>query len=556
MFRPRLIPVIRSIPRQPLIGSSRLSPIQQLRCFSSRRNTTINDELWRKAFPSTYRTMKGKESYLRATTTSAFDQFYESFAGENAGPLFQPCWKKRKAKGKEKEERTSNRSDSFGGSSQFRSGPFNQGAFWQSRFREEHQRPGSFRTWRRSHLSSNRRRMRYCKQRKSLRTGLIYFSSTRTGKVQPDYKPAFTFAHPQFAPTQLSPLSVLHLQPPSYSHPPPQYPKPLSQSILSIVVRPPSISYPSIRLLSTSAKHSSPQLQVLQAGIPVLPLLAFLKSSTALSSITWISRLALTFLPFSLRAKLIHAVQEKYRLEGVNASSWVKRMVESRAGVGATLEPSSIGHRFNSSFVAPALLLLPLVLLASILVASFERTPITGRARIIMISQGEEEELVKSILGFNLIGPQANTGGRLDWVSILGNVMGGDNEGVSRTTGRRILLGGEVLDESDWRWRWTSAVLKALEAGIPMLKAGADINSNSEILVPPPPSQYPLEPRGLVGSHQLNAEYDLLVIERQESNAFSFGFGPDEVIPGKNGKRGVIVVYSGKCSFVYSCERY
>lgn len=137
-----------------------------------------------------------------------------------------------------------------------------------------------------------------------------------------------------------------------------------------------------------------------------------------------------------------------------------------------------------------------------------------------------------------------------DWVTILQSVLGLANEGVS-STGRRILLGGEVLNEQDWRCQWTKAILIALEAGIPILSGEITANGFSQNVLMPPETAYPLLARCGHGSQgKLNVQYDLLIIDRAESNAFSFGFGPDEVTTeggaGQNGKRGVIVVYSGE----------
>lgn len=80
--------------------------------------------------------------------------------------------------------------------------------------------------------------------------------------------------------------------------------------------------------------------------------------------------------------------------------------------------------------ILPILLVLPLVMLGSIILASVESTPVTGRWRIIMLSPEEEGELVDSIVG----------GGELerrDWEGILGRVLkseGGD------------VLGGKVSE--------------------------------------------------------------------------------------------------------------
>ncbi|KAM0749017.1 hypothetical protein T439DRAFT_382101 [Meredithblackwellia eburnea MCA 4105] len=387
----------------------------------------------------------------------------------------------------------------------------------------------------------------------------------------------------------------------------------LASSIRSLLSVPTTLTT-SLRLLST-ASHIRPPISLptssstqstataLQSGLPfLLPLTTLLKSTAALNIITTISRLALTLLPLSVRAKIIHALRERFiaNPSSFAQDSWVRRMVER--GGGATADSGWGMMKLNAKVLLPLLVALPFVLLGGIVVASFERTPITGRRRIVMLSPGEEVELVDSILSLTPAGPtsipssppphstaarqqpppqpqfhfQTTTQSR-DWPSILRAVLSLPDEGVSPITGRRILLGGEVLDERDWRVRWTEAVLRALERGVEGLAArgpshgssSSHAHSNShdhdQGVLNPPPTRFPLRPRpsvltttataatgaggGLVDEESVGCEYDLLVIDRQEANAFSFGFGPDQVGGGTmgsaEGRRGVIVVYSG-----------
>lgn len=295
-----------------------------------------------------------------------------------------------------------------------------------------------------------------------------------------------------------------------------------------------------------------------------------LKSSAALSTLTFISRIALTLLPLSARAKLIHVISTHYLSDPANAKPWVKRIVEAS---GRTVSPTSAAGHFNARVILPLLIFLPFIFLSAVVVASFERTPVTGRLRILMLSPTEEADLVASILASGTL-PPTNPSASIqrDWVTILRNVLELGDEGRSSTTGRRLLLGGEVLDERDWRVRWTEAVLRALEVGLPIL--AQEESEGVGGVLQPPPTPYPLRARPtemsvnklgwegatLIGKHleghaegKLGAEYDLLVIERDEANAFSFGFGPDELDSGvdSRGRRGVIVVYTGE----FSCRR-
>jgi len=198
-----------------------------------------------------------------------------------------------------------------------------------------------------------------------------------------------------------------------------------------------------------------------------------------------------------------------------------------------------------------------------------------------MLSPKEEEELVEGILSVGRTAHSATTshvhngetqavapeGTSLDWVAILRQVLDLPDEGVDPETGRRMLLGGVVLDQRDWRVRWSEAVLRALEKGVVegLTEGGSGAKGEGEQLRPPP-SQYLLEGRGVAGrsgwkeefvlskhfdekktelGNQLQVEYDILVIDREENNAFSFGFAPEAESIKARGRRGVIVVYTG-----------
>ncbi|KAJ8294321.1 hypothetical protein OF846_002858 [Rhodotorula toruloides] len=317
-----------------------------------------------------------------------------------------------------------------------------------------------------------------------------------------------------------------------------------------------------------------------ECALPLLlPLVSILKSSAALNVLATITRISLTLLPLSFRGKIMHSLRERYvRDPNSLASSVLGRMVLKSGNAAQLAQPASGFSRWNALVGLPLLLATPLVLLALVALASLERTPITGRWRVVMLSPAEEAELVDSILSsadkspFVVSPPEGTT---RDWVTILRKVLELPDEGVSPATGRRRLLGGEVLDQRDWRVRWTQAVLEALEKGAPAALV-ASSGSSSPSVMPPPPTAFPLEPRPealgqgaagwadeLVLSKPLEArhartehdeagvplrlEYDLLVIDRKDANAFSFGFGPDEVPSGQAAKprRGVIVVYTG-----------
>lgn len=408
--------------------------------------------------------------------------------------------------------------------------------------------------------------------------GLFYFLALnpRLPKAPVDYRAGI--AHPlrRFRRSPFQPASAL---PPPPSLPAPSYFRSLHTGRNPFPTAPIS-SAPSalqIRGYCAEAKILCKPFEALEAGFPVLlPLVAALKSTAAVNVIMVISRIALTALPLSLRAKFIYAVRERYLRDPEGASSWLRKVIKMHHPNGEVVNGQAM--RLNASLFLPALILAPVVLTLAIIAASFERTPVTGRLRVMMLSPAEETDLVSSILA---VGEARQERNPRDWVSILRSVLELEDEGVSAATGRRILLGGEVLDERDWRVRWTSAVLRRLETGVPMLateggRAGASggaAGGLQETLLQPPPTRYPLAPRATsmtaeqlgwkgslyMGKHrdgsagtptgaELACEYDLLVIERDEPNAFSFGFGPDEIDagPDSKGRRGVVVVYTGE----------
>ena len=105
-----------------------------------------------------------------------------------------------------------------------------------------------------------------------------------------------------------------------------------------------------------------------------------------------------------------------------------------------------------------------------------------------------------------------------------------------------------MLDGRDWRVRWTGAVLTALETSVSAL--GSSLTSQRTEELAPPPASSLLTARLGGGPVESPSSYDLLVVDRPDSNAFSFGFGPEG--EGGRGVRGVIVVYTGSYPFLDS----
>ncbi|GAA5897964.1 hypothetical protein JCM8208_003204 [Rhodotorula glutinis] len=364
---------------------------------------------------------------------------------------------------------------------------------------------------------------------------------------------------------------------------------------------------PSIPFLPPSPTSLAGVCTPLELGLPLLlPLASLLKSTAALNVLSFVTRISLTLLPLSARSRILHALRERYLRDPTSLSASLVGRCALDYHARTLAAPSGFLARWNALFGLPLLVLTPLVLLALVALASLERTPITGRWRVVMLSPAEEADLVRSVLAPTpSTSPHASShagdgsaatapaqtapvpeGTSRDWVATLQRVLDLTDEGRSPTTGRRRLLGGDVLDPRDWRVRWAEAVLRALEQGAaPGLAAGdggAPRRSGGPVLAPPPTS-FPLEPRAealgegtswsddfvlakpahahsahahaQAGPAPLRLEYDLLVVDRADANAFSFGFGPDaqSVRPGEGlagaaagrPRRGVIVVYTG-----------
>lgn len=126
-----------------------------------------------------------------------------------------------------------------------------------------------------------------------------------------------------------------------------------------------------------------------------------------------------------------------------------------------------------------------------------------------------------------------------DWLAIMRAVL--HEEDAPPGT----LLGGKVLDPGvDWRARLVERVLDRLQAGI--VDFGHDQQQGQQVFkapsstpLSPPAVKHPL--RSSARSRFTDRKNAVLVVDRPESNAFSFGFygSVDEPEPG------VIIVFSG-----------
>lgn len=172
--------------------------------------------------------------------------------------------------------------------------------------------------------------------------------------------------------------------------------------------------------------------------------------------------------------------------------------------------------------------------------AGLERTPITGRWRLILLSPSEEETLHDALSG---------TG----WFDHVLRLLRPDPTSPPP----------QILSAGDWRWAWVESTLRALERGAEdayriSMDTSLDLEAKERALAsrlpfpPPPPPPFPLNPRprvaqilhhtippssnGASPSHSqaeyqhdqlLGPPFSLLLIDNPEANAFSYGFGDD-----------------------------
>ncbi|KAG8896023.1 hypothetical protein FRC00_006618 [Tulasnella sp. 408] len=174
--------------------------------------------------------------------------------------------------------------------------------------------------------------------------------------------------------------------------------------------------------------------------------------------------------------------------------------------------------------------------------------------RVILLSPAEEEAISSDLQGHK-------------WYDTVRDILA-----QSSGTGQAP----PILAQGDWRWAWVDQTLRRLERAVLILhniegyqqayEQHVMSQEGDQVLYPPPP-KYPLLPRGRASTllhempvhsdldHEKGAQaaahhshhvaphtllgppYSLLVVNKDESNAFSYGFGP--------GGAGGVVVYSG-----------
>ncbi|OCF60992.1 hypothetical protein L486_00636 [Kwoniella mangroviensis CBS 10435] len=190
---------------------------------------------------------------------------------------------------------------------------------------------------------------------------------------------------------------------------------------------------------------------------------------------------------------------------------------------------------------------LPFLVLISVYLAGLERVPLTGRWRLILLTPEEEDTISNSLSGSN-------------WYKSVINLL---------TTAESPAP--PIIPPNDWRWNWVQSTLSKLENAIlvdchtltedqkVVLKNQLQLQKTNQgdlnpIIAIPPPAYHPIKPRPRVSSRlhsvlpgeksnsgqehlEIGPPYNLMLMEKNEENAFSYGFG---------GKRaGGIVVFTG-----------
>ncbi|KAL5486017.1 hypothetical protein ACEPAI_7061 [Sanghuangporus weigelae] len=297
---------------------------------------------------------------------------------------------------------------------------------------------------------------------------------------------------------------------------------PLTAARKSSLIRPPQ--YERLAKFHTSPPRRHPFFAGLLASI--------LKGSASLEVARTVTKIALTFLPI---VAVKNFMTRKYLKKIIKHHP---ELAYKRDEVERHLRKSIISYRF--------LVAVPIVLFGLTFLASLERTPLSGRWRVILLSPEEEESILKQLQGDG-------------WYRAVLEVISQDGP-------------PNIIPPTDWRYQVVESVLRRLEDTIPILAAekSADLpwpDRNPGDIPFPPPAKYPLKPRprakeylrwfcdtmcceeeqppaattsDTVDSPHLipGPPYNLVLVDRPDcDNAFSFGFGPDG--------GGGIVVYSG-----------
>lgn len=285
------------------------------------------------------------------------------------------------------------------------------------------------------------------------------------------------------------------------------------------------------RISGVTSFHTTPR----RHGAPIIPfLLSALKASTALEVARTTARVALTFIPIILFKN--HKTRRNLEWAAVHG----KEVSEEK-------KATMLQRIRKRTILFHILLFMPFTLFWATILASMERTPLTGRWRLILLSPEEEDEIANQLAGQG-------------WYQAVGEILSQDGP-------------PKIVPSSDWRYKWVRDTLRRLENVIPVLQSEHALEPvwlerGADDKPLPPPADFPLRPRPR-GSEYLRwfcekavdrqtnpaphtisgPPYSLLVIDKPDaSNAFSYGFGPDG--------GGGVVIYSGFLDDIlsHSCE--
>ncbi|KAI0322593.1 hypothetical protein OF83DRAFT_1048941 [Amylostereum chailletii] len=332
----------------------------------------------------------------------------------------------------------------------------------------------------------------------------------------------------------LRPFSLRVLAPPAPRRPLPLPPSPPfphpAPALLHIERR----RYPVPGPHGSAGFHSTPSPQ----AAPFIGLLALLKASAAIEIIRTTARVTLTFIPVLLMKNIMTRkfIRHFDRVRKDNPDAL--KIYGHDADKFASKRSNMLKNLRNRTILFHLLLFAPCLLFSAAVVASLERTPLTGRFRLILLSPEEEDGISTQLAGSG-------------WYQAVTEIIAKD--GPLR-----------ILPPGDWRYLWVRDTLRSLESVIDSLGHERALDpvwlQRADGDVPlPPPAEFPLRPRPRASellhyfmccmrgekigtqssSHSIpGPPYSLLIIDDPDScNAFSYGFGPDGA--------GGIVVFSG-----------
>lgn len=229
---------------------------------------------------------------------------------------------------------------------------------------------------------------------------------------------------------------------------------------------------------------------------------------------------------------LVHRMNSSKRLQKIDA-----KIAKGNGNEELHKRREVVTERFrNSTRFFYLIVFTPILLFWLTIVSSMERTPLTGRWRLILLSPDEEEDIAAQLAGSG-------------WYRAVGEIL------MQNAPTR-------LIDANDWRYQWVLSTLRRLESVIPILSYEEHyrpdwMECGSDDIPQPPPAKYPLRPRPRASeyfrqfaeaarhrtaqtpAHSIpGPPYSLLVVDDPaSSNAFSYGFGPDG--------GGGVVVFSG-----------